>query len=82
MQRADNRFQITDSPAHEAHPSWSVDGSQLVFCSLPDNGDQWELWITDAVRGPAKRFIGYGLFPEWSPVGDTILFQRARERGK
>jgi Tol biopolymer transport system component len=28
-----------------------------------------------------KRFIGFGLFPKWSPVGNQILFQRARQRG-
>jgi TolB protein len=25
--------------------------------------------------------IGLGLFPEWSPVSDSIVYQRARERG-
>jgi Tol biopolymer transport system component len=31
---------------------------------------------------PARRkYIGHGLFPTWSPTSDTIVFQRARERG-
>lgn len=72
--------QITDGVADEVHPSWSPDGSSLAYCSLPARGGQWELWIGPADGGSAKKFIGYGLFPEWSPVGDTILFQRARER--
>ena len=49
---------------------------------------RWELW-TVAVDSPGMmEFIGYGLFPEWSPVAgtgtdgrDKILFQRSRERG-
>jgi TolB protein len=73
--------QVTDGPAQELSPSWSPDGQSLVYCRLPANGGQWELWLTPAAAGGAKRFIGYGLFPEWSPVGDTILYQRARQRG-
>jgi Tol biopolymer transport system component len=72
--------QITHDIADDVHPSWSPDGSKLVYCSLPSGGGQWELWVSDATTGASRTFIGYGLFPEWSPVGDTILFQRARER--
>ena len=74
-------IQVTQSAADELHPSWSPDGSRLVYCSLQPGSSQWELWVTDAVAGGKRKFIGYGLFPEWSPAGNTILFQRARERG-
>ena len=73
--------QVTNDPGDDVHASWSPDGNRLVFCSLPANGGQWELWTADARAGANRRFIGYGLFPSWSPVDDTILFQRARERG-
>lgn len=73
--------QVTHGAADDVHPSWSPDGIKLVYCSLPGNSGQWELWITDVSAGATRRFIGYGLFPEWSPTGDTILYQRARERG-
>ncbi len=73
-------MQITSSLSDEIHPSWSPDGEHLVYCSLPPKG-QWELWVADAKIDGKKRFFGYGLFPEWSPNSDTILFQRARERG-
>lgn len=73
--------QVTKGARDEVHPSWSPDGTQLVFCSLPKNGGQWELWIVSAAAGSTTRFIGYGLFPEWSPVTDTIVYQRAREQG-
>jgi TolB protein len=72
---------ITDSPADEVHPSWSPDGTQVVYSSLATMTGQWEMWVADAQQGANQRFIGYGLFPEWSPVSDTIVFQRARERG-
>ncbi len=73
--------QVTNTPADELHPSWSPDGRRLVYASLAPGGGQWELWISDAEAGASRKFIGYGLFPEWHPAGDTILFQRARERG-
>ncbi len=73
--------QVTSTPMDEVHPSWSSDGATLVYSALPRASGQWELWITSAQAGTASTFIGYGLFPEWSPVDDRILFQRARERG-
>ncbi len=73
--------QVTNTPHDEVQPSWSPDGNRLVFSSLSARGGQWELWVANATNGASREFIGYGLFPEWSPVNDTILFQRARERG-
>ncbi len=72
---------VTNSVADELHPSWSPDGTKLAFCSLPAEGGQWELWVADGTARSTRQFIGYGVFPEWSPVDDTIAFQRARERG-
>ncbi len=74
-------IRVTDSAADEIHPSWSPDGEQLAFCSRAAQGGQWELWTIQAQSGASRVFIGYGLFPEWSPVGERILYQRARERG-
>ncbi len=72
--------QVTTGMADEVRPSWSPDGTKLVFCSRLRDRGQWELWIAEAAAGSMKRFIGYGLFPKWSPVGDTIVYQHARER--
>ena len=74
-------IQVTQGPADEVHPSWSPDGKRLVFCSLPPSGGQWELWVANAEAGATKRFIGYGVFPEWAPAENKIVYQRARERG-
>ncbi|MFQ5491086.1 MAG: hypothetical protein ACE5GE_10220, partial [Phycisphaerae bacterium] len=79
--RGGQPIQVTSAQAHEVCPSWSPDGKSLVYCKLPSNTGQWELWLADAAAGGNQRFIGYGLFPEWSPVGNTIVYQRARQRG-
>lgn len=73
--------QLTQTPSHELHPSWSADGRQLVISSLGEQSGQWEMVVID-VDNPARRqFIGYGLFPEFSPDGKKIAYQRARYRG-
>jgi Tol biopolymer transport system component len=78
--------QVTDTTAHELHPSWSPDGTRLTFCRLGGLSGHWEMWVTDAGNAGLSQFIGYGMFPEWCPVSgeggvDRILFQRSRQRG-
>jgi TolB protein len=73
--------QITRSPWHEVHPSFSPDGRQIVYCMFNGRAEQWELWILQLDRPDSRRMIGVGLFPRWSPKGDSIVYQRARERG-
>lgn len=74
-------MQLTDDNAQELHPSWSPDGRMIAFCRLGATSGRWELWVVDVGNPAVQRFLGYGLFPEWAPVGNKILFQRSRERG-
>ena len=74
-------MRVSDSPANELHPSWSPDGRQVAFCALGEQSGQWEMVVVDVANPARRRFIGYGLFPEFSPDGTKILFQRARYRG-
>ncbi|MEM9414087.1 MAG: DPP IV N-terminal domain-containing protein [Planctomycetota bacterium] len=73
--------QLTNDSTHDIHPSFSPDGQQLVYCSYGERSGQWQLVVIDVDNPATKRYLGHGLFPQWSPVGDTIVFQRARERG-
>ena len=73
--------QITNSPLHEVHPSFAPDGKRLAYCMFNDKSDQWELWSLQLDQPGSKRMIGIGLFPEWSPIDDRIVYQKARERG-
>ncbi|MEM9111668.1 MAG: DPP IV N-terminal domain-containing protein, partial [Planctomycetota bacterium] len=73
--------QLTSDRTHEIHPSFSPDGKHLVYSSLSDRSGQWQLVVIDVANPTTKRYIGHGLFPQWSPKNNTILYQRARERG-
>ncbi len=73
--------QLTNDLTHDLSPSFSPDGRQMVYCTHGSQSGQWELVVINVENPATKRFIGYGLFPEWSPRDDRIVFQRARERG-
>lgn len=73
--------QVTSESTHELHPTWSTDGQSIAFSRLGTE-DRWEIWLTEADRPGALRFLTYGLFPEWQPGGNKIVFQRSRERGE
>lgn len=74
--------QVTNSRSHDLHPSFSPDGKTLVYCSLGVRSQEWELWTVDLATG-ARRMIGEGLFPVWSPdkTVDRIAFQKPRKQG-
>jgi len=74
-------IQLTNDQTHDLSPSFSPDGRQLVYCTYGTQSGQWELVVIDVENPVTKRFVGYGLFPEWSPIDNRIVFQRARERG-
>jgi hypothetical protein len=73
--------QITSGPTHDLHPSFSPDGTKMVYCSYGAKSGQWELVVIDVANPAQRQIIGHGLFPQWSPKGDRIVFQRAREKG-
>ena len=75
--------QVTFEVDHELHPSFSPDGSQLVYCRRNERSDRWEIWSFDLDTPGIRTYLCDGLFPQWCPDSsrNTILFQRARERG-
>jgi len=74
---------MTSGVSNDIHPSWSPDGKHIVYCSYGPRSSQWELWLVDTENPSVKKWIGYGVFPEWSPNPKVskIAFQLARYRG-
>ncbi len=72
-------IQVTFGPENEVHPSWTPDGRAVVYSRRSMLTGEWDIMLTDLATGEV-RDIGRGKFPEVSPDGTRILFQRARKR--
>ena len=69
--------QLTYGRAIDTSPSYSPDGSQIVFNS--DRGGNQQLYVMNADGSDAKRIsFGTGRYatPVWSPRGDYIAFTK------
>lgn len=71
---------VADGPetANE-HPSWSPDGSRIVYHSGSGELPTYTIWAVDADGSNRTRLTGgsvRGLWPSWSPDGAKIAFTR------
>lgn len=69
--------QLTDGPEWEEHPSWSPDGSHIVY-NVGSNSyprDNPSIWVMKA-DGSGKVRLTAGYEPHWSPDGKHIVFTR------
>ena len=55
-------------------PSWSPDGTHILFKAMDDGGALWVSVVDVATR--VVRRLTRGVHPEWSPTGDRILYMR------
>jgi Tol biopolymer transport system component/tRNA A-37 threonylcarbamoyl transferase component Bud32 len=62
-------LRVTTDPADEMFPSFSADGSKIVFRSTKDGGGLYEV---AALGGPARRIADRGVHPRCSPDGTWI----------
>jgi TolB protein len=74
---------LTDTAGIDTSPSFSPNGSQIVFES--DRGGTQQIYVMGGNGGGAKR-ISYGegarySTPVWSPKGDLIAFTRQKSGG-
>jgi Tol biopolymer transport system component len=76
----ENPTKITNAGSVERLPSWSPDGSKIVFASFRDGGNT-ELYVKNADGSSPTRLtnntvLDYG--PAWSPDGSKIAFTSER----
>jgi hypothetical protein len=72
-----------DTAAVEDYPSWSPDGSQIVFVSDQDNDDYLtDLYVMNADGSDIRRLTEdarHTYAPVWSPDGSQIVFISDRD---
>jgi TolB protein len=71
--------QVTFGEEDDLHPSWTPDGGTIIYCSYSSRTGDWSIMATSLGTGEV-RDLGPGKFPDVSPDGNKILFQRARQR--
>lgn len=62
---------LTDHPSADWFPSFSPDGSQIIFRSERDGGG---IYLVDALGGEPRRLHDKGFIPKFSPDGRWIAF--------
>jgi Tol biopolymer transport system component len=69
---ASSKVRIANAPGVATHPSWSPDGSMIVY----ENGfgTLYTISATDMSDTPHKLCDDEGFYPIWSPAGNTIAF--------
>lgn len=73
---------VTEEGSEDIHPSWSPDGTRIVYSST-DGAGEWVLKVVDVWTGRIQVLEGVdGLLPEWNPKDNRIVFQRMRHRGE
>jgi Tol biopolymer transport system component len=73
--------QLTRDPSDEISPCVSPDGHTVAFSVWGRRSGRWEIWTISLANPGVRRFLAYGMFPDFSPDGSKIAFQRARQRG-
>lgn len=72
--------EVTDGSTNDGMPSWSPDGTEVVFRAASPNARG--LYILNMATGKRRKLAtgsDYDTFPGWSPRGDWITFTSFRD---
>jgi dipeptidyl aminopeptidase/acylaminoacyl peptidase len=78
-------IQLTNGTIYPRLPSWSPDGTQIVFVTSPPHGGNIRAYIVSSQGGTPRLLLpaeaGPETDPNWSPDGRKIVFSTSREAG-
>jgi Tol biopolymer transport system component len=72
--------QLTDSPARDGSPSWSPDGTRILFHS--DRAGDFDIWSIQPDGGGVGQVTNDASsdgYPVWRPDGERLVFTRSRQ---
>jgi Tol biopolymer transport system component/tRNA A-37 threonylcarbamoyl transferase component Bud32 len=73
-----DKLQLTRPPLYPGNPAWSADGEKIVFAGFTHD-NQGAYVVAAAGGAPQPLMVGsayYMLFPQWTPDGKSIVFQK------
>jgi Tol biopolymer transport system component len=78
-------IQLTNNTIYPRLPSWSPDGTQIVFMATPPHGGNTRAYLVSSQGGPPRLLlpgeVGPETDPNWSPDGRKVVFSTSREAG-
>ena len=73
-----NQTNVTNNIKEDSSPSWSPDGSKIVFSSDIDGQSGYNIYVMDIDGSNITRLTtnndAYDQYPSWSPDGTKIAF--------
>ncbi len=72
-----NQINLTKNPASDSNPSWSPDGTKIIFTSWRDGVNDDKIYIMKSDGSEQTRLSSGSYkdsYPEWSPDGSRIVF--------
>jgi len=72
--------QVTFGKENCVAPTWSHDGKKIAYNKMSASTHAWEIWIYNTENGSYSSLTN-GVNPVYSPVNDTIVFQRGNIKG-
>jgi Tol biopolymer transport system component len=77
---------LTETPGWEEDPSWSPDGSRIVYAAYPPGNlyvDAASIWVMNADGSDKVQLsAGYGFSPAWSPDGKQVVYLAVPSAGQ